>query len=216
MKKFPTIYLVRHAQTKWNVERRKQGEKNSKITEEGKKQINELARNLKTIKIDYLLTSPLKRSFKTATEIGKITGLKPVIENELRECSFGKCEGMTNEELRQTYPYIYASKISTPWEHRWPEGESYADLKIRVDNFLTNFYQNMEESLLKNYLLVAHSMINKVIIGSLLKLDPKIILEIDQPHEVIYKIEPERDLQYRSVSSSQWLPGYIKKGKKYG
>ena len=49
-----TIYLTRHGQTLWNLEKRLQGRGNSPLTEDGIERAKELRDRLKNIHIDYL------------------------------------------------------------------------------------------------------------------------------------------------------------------
>ncbi|CEK30117.1 phosphoglycerate mutase family protein [[Clostridium] sordellii] len=60
------IYITRHGQTQWNIEDRIQGSQNSNLTEQGKQDALNLGDKLRYTKIDYIYTSPLKRTYNTA------------------------------------------------------------------------------------------------------------------------------------------------------
>ena len=60
------IYIVRHGETDWNKELRRQGRKDIELNEKGEKQAHEIKEKFKNINFDICYTSPLKRARKTA------------------------------------------------------------------------------------------------------------------------------------------------------
>lgn len=60
------IYLVRHGETEWNIEKRLQGWQDSNLTEKGIEDANALHDHLIDIKFDAIYSSSSKRAFKTA------------------------------------------------------------------------------------------------------------------------------------------------------
>jgi len=60
------IILVRHGETKWNVEEVFRGRIDVELNETGIKQAELLGRYLSKRKIDAIYSSPLKRAVKTA------------------------------------------------------------------------------------------------------------------------------------------------------
>ena len=63
------IYLTRHGQTLWNIEKRLQGRDNSPLTEEGIERAAELRDRIKDIHIDIIYSSPIERALTTANII---------------------------------------------------------------------------------------------------------------------------------------------------
>ena len=55
---FMNLYVVRHGQTDWNIERRLQGTSNVPLNDTGIKQAQNLAETLKNIDIDFIFSSP--------------------------------------------------------------------------------------------------------------------------------------------------------------
>ena len=53
------IYLTRHGQTLWNIEKRLQGRGNSPLTEQGIERAKELRDRIKYIHIDIKYSSPI-------------------------------------------------------------------------------------------------------------------------------------------------------------
>ena len=61
-----TVYVTRHGETEWNVEKRMQGRKNSALTENGMLQAKQLGDRMKDLPIDAIYSSPSERTLHTA------------------------------------------------------------------------------------------------------------------------------------------------------
>ena len=92
------IYVVRHGQTDYNINGLFQGRKDIPLNSAGIKQAEETAQKFKNIPVDIILVSPLTRAKETAKYISNVTGIKPVIEQDLIERNFGDMEGKPNRE----------------------------------------------------------------------------------------------------------------------
>ena len=92
------IYVVRHGQTDYNINGLFQGRKDIPLNSVGIKQAEETAQKFKNIPVDIILVSPLTRAKETAKYISNVTGIKPVIEQDLIERNFGDMEGKPNRE----------------------------------------------------------------------------------------------------------------------
>ena len=68
------IILVRHGETKWNIEGRYQGQEDTELSERGLEQGRLLAQGLKDVPIDVFVSSPLKRSVMTASFWAELHG----------------------------------------------------------------------------------------------------------------------------------------------
>ena len=60
------IYLLRHAETKYNEEGLMQGRENTLLSRKGMKKSEEVRDKLKDLKIDVCFSSPLLRTMQTA------------------------------------------------------------------------------------------------------------------------------------------------------
>ena len=92
------IYVVRHGQTDYNINGLFQGRKDIPLNSVGIKQAEETAQKFKNISVDIILVSPLTRAKETAKYISNVTGVKPIIEQDLIERNFGDMEGKPNRE----------------------------------------------------------------------------------------------------------------------
>lgn len=195
-----SIYIARHGETKWNLERRLQGVLDSPLTDAGVKQAKTLARFFASFPIQALFTSMLGRAAMTASIIGRKINLTPILCEEIRECSFGDLAGLTAAEINERYPELKAKKAWQRWEYRFPGGESYQDVFKRVSSFVE---QRLNACAGEVILVVAHEMVNRTLIGALTDLPPTTIMGVKQPHCVVYRREIEfkqETVSYRDVS----------------
>lgn len=70
-----TIYITRHGQTQWNVEKRMQGRQDSPLTEQGMRQAMWLRDALKHVDFDAMYASPSPRARRTAEILLKASRL---------------------------------------------------------------------------------------------------------------------------------------------
>lgn len=158
-----TVYLTRHGQTLWNIDRRLQGTGNSKLTELGINQAKSLRDRLKDIDIDVIYTSPLERAFETAKILKGDKEIKIINKNELREISFGEYEGSTEIELLKQGRGEEIKKIfNGDIKVKSPGGESLEELYHRISSGIEEIL-NIEDG--KNILIVSHGMSLRVIIN---------------------------------------------------
>jgi 2,3-bisphosphoglycerate-dependent phosphoglycerate mutase len=106
-KNYCTLYIVRHGQTEWNVEKRIQGHTNSKLTTEGIKQARATADKLKPIQFDAVFSSDLLRAHDTAKILLLERKLAIITTKALRERSFGNLEGKLSADVQTELQYIF-------------------------------------------------------------------------------------------------------------
>ena len=128
------IYLVRHGETDWNLAKRIQGTTDTELNETGILQAKQLADKLLSEKIQpaAVYTSPLKRAHTTAKVVAEIFGLSAISHPGLKELDFGKWEGLTWDQVRETYPADYECWHKDRRYQHPTEGESYQELLDRV------------------------------------------------------------------------------------
>lgn len=96
-----TLYIVRHGQTQWNVERRIQGHGDSPLTELGIQQAKELGELLHDVHFDVVFSSDSLRAKRTAEMVVLERELEVVTTELLRERAFGRYEGKQIENLKK-------------------------------------------------------------------------------------------------------------------
>ena len=136
-------YFV-HGTTTDNEKDVSSGWSDVELSEKGIKQSIELRAPTKGKKFDVVFCSDLKRAVDSA----KLTWKDEILiipDKRLRECNYGKFNGKP-------------SKIVEPMQEkyivkRFPEGESYEDVKVRVADFLKFLKENYDG---KSIAIVAH------------------------------------------------------------
>ena len=93
------LILIRHTTTPWNREGRVQGRTDIELDEGGRHEAGELAKVLAPLGIERIISSDLKRASQTAEIIARDLKLRHVLDERLRECSFGELEGTTKDEM---------------------------------------------------------------------------------------------------------------------
>ncbi len=139
----PLFYFVRHGETDWNSERRLQGQLDLPLNDVGRRQSAQCGSTLRGLiaarrkaPADFaFISSPLSRARETMEILRSGLGLPRegyAIEPRLAELSFGCWEGLTYAQVRALDHWALAVRERDKWNFTAPEGESYAELLVRV------------------------------------------------------------------------------------
>jgi len=190
MKKLPSIILVRHGQTKWNVEGRYQGRLNSDLTEKGKEQAKENASKIaKVLELNEpfkIFSSPLGRAKESCHIICDELGIdknKIIFDERISEFNYGIFEGQTKDECREKYPEVLEEREANKWSYQIEDGESY----ILVTKRLKSWLESVADE--KVVVMVAHEMVNRALRGIYCDLDSTSMLELRQANDLVLKLE---------------------------
>jgi len=118
------LIMVRHGQTVWNLEGKRQGYLDSPLTEKGLAQAKALARRFGRLSFRVLYSSDLGRAYQTAKIISEVTGHEIITDSRLRERNLGIFQGLKADEIRDRYPEEYRLHRSLGPDYVIPEGES--------------------------------------------------------------------------------------------
>ena len=161
------IIIARHGQTEWNVEEVFRGRIDIGLDETGLKQAELLAEYLSNKKIETVYSSPLQRALKTAEAIASRHDLEVETTSGLIDFDFGKWQGLSLQEVRDRYPELYKEWATNPHLVKIPDGESLGAVTERAMIVLEEVIARYEGTVV----LVAHRVVNKVLICALLGLD---------------------------------------------
>ena len=141
-----------------------QGHLNGELTPLGEEQAELVAERLKTVPIDLILSSDLKRAHNTALTIAKEHPHPVVTLTDLRERSWGVFDGKPLDD------YYKALKESGVDHHDFvpDKGEGLHHLKLRAARFISDWSERMSG---KTTLIVAHHSMNKMLMSCLLNRD---------------------------------------------
>ena len=128
------IWLARHGETAYNVERRFQGQTAVPLNERGREQAHELAAAVVASGIDFvsLWCSPLARARETADVVAAATGLEVVEDPRLMETATGDWTDRLFADVEREDPEGYAAYHATDPDFAFPGGESLEDQQERV------------------------------------------------------------------------------------
>ncbi len=94
-----TVLLVRHGQTTWNRERRRQGREDTPLDEVGAQQAVALGEELADTHIDLAFSSPLSRARCTAAAVLVGRPIELRIDERLLEFDYGSMSGTVRGEV---------------------------------------------------------------------------------------------------------------------
>jgi phosphoserine phosphatase len=128
------LILVRHGQTDANRNHVLQGQSDGALNAMGLQQAEALARQLKDVQIDQIISSPLRRAQGTATAIARYHNLPVMTEELLREWNCGLLDGVPAEVFRKEL-----QKTVGPLSSFRPEGgETLLEVRQRAAKFLSH------------------------------------------------------------------------------
>ncbi|MEA2064798.1 MAG: class I tRNA ligase family protein [Patescibacteria group bacterium] len=147
------LIMARHGKTDWNEKGIMQGQFDIPMNKLGEKTTFKLRDKFKNEKIDLIITSPLKRAKKTA-EILNVNGVKIIEDDRLKEHYYGELQGKKRADVLKEDPNIkILEKNNATFWMEIPGGESYEDVRKRVNNFIEDMKKKYAG---KTILVVSH------------------------------------------------------------
>lgn len=179
------LFLVRHGQTRWNLEHRLHGQLDAPLTDDGIRQAKSVAERLTDHGITTVCSSPLGRALRTAVIIADRIGADLVEVPELAEVHHGDMAGLTWEEVDQRFPTAREERAANRYGWAFPGGESYAQAKARARRALSSC--GWASSGVP--LLVTHEMIGRMLRADLRGLTASSALSLRHPYDVVFEID---------------------------
>ena len=151
------IYIVRHGLTEWNKLKKLQGAADVPLAKEGILLAEKTGEALRNVKFDICFTSPLSRAKQTAEYVLGKRDVPIIPDKRIQEMSFGEFEGLCCREEGWNIPDPgFRNFFNAPEVYQPPKGgESFEEVRARLNNFLEELYQK-EELQDKNVLLSTH------------------------------------------------------------
>ena len=195
---YPTIYLIRHGQTKWNLEGRYQGQKDSPLTQKGKEQARlnalKLKNNIDNLDEVKIFSSPLGRAKNTSFIICDELNIdrdKIIFDKRIEEFDYGIFEGKLKSFCQKEYADIFQAREADKWWYQIEGGESYEIVTNRLKLWLDEVRDE------KVIVVVAHEMINRALRGLYFNLEHNKTLKLHQPNELMLLLKGSEE---RSVT----------------
>lgn len=146
-----------------------------------------------------LWTSTLRRTKETAQFIehytidhtwdngdtGEWVQFRPMARRNLDELYAGTCDGMTYKEIEEVFPEEFARRQDDKLAYRYPRGESYMDVTLRLEPLAQEMERTREP-----VLIVGHQGILRILYAYFMGLDRKEAPYVNIPLNNVIELTP--------------------------
>lgn len=150
------IHFLRHGETEANDREQFQGHDDTPLTEAGKQNLRDVAKEIENYEYDIIFSSSLKRALDTSKLLAQQLRTDIRIDPKLKEICYGDWEGKEKDALRDHDVWKQRKQdkynFTHPGAYNGVEGQSYADIFERV----TTFCRQLAESDYELVLVVTH------------------------------------------------------------
>jgi broad specificity phosphatase PhoE len=161
-----TLYLVRHGESEANAAHIFAGQTDSPLTAKGREQAATVARALRSIAFDRIVTSTLSRTKDTAAQIAVGRGVPVETYADLNEIDLGEAQGKPFDEMRGLPNYDGDGFT------RWPGGESLDQVVSRAMRVIDRL---VALSPGKTVCVVGHGGVTRILVSGFMGVLPKLI-----------------------------------------
>jgi broad specificity phosphatase PhoE len=182
------MYLVRHGETEFNIQRRLQGRFDSPLTPKGVDQAKAIGRHLRTLveqPEDWIIeSSPLGRTVRTAEIIKAEIGISSdvITDHRLREVSMGSWDGLRPEEIEKRWPGTLGPSTRLNWVDGCPDGESLQAAMARLSDWLEAVADE------RNRIVVSHGISGSLIRGIYANRPQHEMLRLPVPQDSFFEL----------------------------
>lgn len=145
-----TVFIFRHGETDWNLQRRLQGNTDIPLNQTGRSQAAKLTDFFRLNPVDIFLSSDLSRARETAEIAKGELDVSVVLDPGLRETNLGQAEGLTHPEIIERFgAHAWEAwyDIGPNGGHfRFPGGETKTEHLQRVLGSLERFLRETNHS----------------------------------------------------------------------
>jgi broad specificity phosphatase PhoE len=180
------LYLMRHGETDWNIERRCQGFTDSPLNGAGLRQAESIARHLSKMRLAAIYSSTLSRAFETARTIAKYHDAAVHATDDLRELNQGEFEGLTITDLVTQHGDFLQKWFRNPADLKLPGGESLREMQARAWSALERIVEKHSDG---DVAVVSHNLCNSALLCRIMKLELADFRRIQQDVAAINVVE---------------------------
>jgi 2,3-bisphosphoglycerate-dependent phosphoglycerate mutase len=176
----PSLVLVRHGESLWNLENRFTGWVDVPLTDRGREEARQAAERLRDLRFDVAYTSVLSRAQETLDIMLEVLGQRPPVIRDaaLNERHYGELQGLNKKRTAERYGDEQVHLWRRSYDVPPPGGEA-----------------------LKNVLVVAHGNSNRSIVMKLDGLSKEQVLQLNLGTGVplVYEMSPEGEVLAREI-----------------
>jgi alpha-ribazole phosphatase len=173
------VWLIRHGEPAEESKNRCYGSLDIGLSEKGRRQMKEVSGHLKNEAASAIYTSPSSRARESASILTSSQSCSIEIVADFREMDFGAFEGLTYDEIAARYPDLYRQWMETPTEIRFPNGETFTEMRTRV---LRAFEEILSEREGQTVMIVSHGGVNRILIAWALQMPGSNIFRLAQDY----------------------------------
>ncbi|MEM9008493.1 MAG: histidine phosphatase family protein [Cyanobacteria bacterium P01_F01_bin.86] len=175
------VIIVRHGQSTYNLKKLIQGQIDvSTLTDLGIAQAKQVGEALTGIAFDHVYASPLKRAAQTAATIVEVLQAEipsipaPETVDTIKEIDLPIWEGLSFEEAKAQNPEIFDAWYHDPANCNMTleDGTEFYPVRSLYDRAAQFWQDTLPKHPGQTILIVAHSAINRALIGTALGLGP--------------------------------------------
>lgn len=203
----PTLILIRHGESQWNLENRFTGWVDVELSPKGIQEAEAAGKKIAPYKIDKAYTSVLKRAINTldlAMKCAGKTGVPVTRDKALNERHYGALQGLNKAETAKKYGdeqvHIWRRSYDIPppadKTDMNPEGitESLKDTAARTLPYFREYVmKDLKDG--KNVIIAAHGNSLRSIVMELDKMTKEQVLELNIPTATPIVYEFDKDLK---------------------
>lgn len=198
----PTLVLIRHGQSLWNLENRFTGWVDVPLTEQGRAEAKRAGELIKDLTFDVAYTSALTRAQETLEIILTTTGKRPPVirDQALNERHYGDLQGLNKADTAKRYGEEQVKIWRRSFDVPPPNGES---LELTAKRTLPFYDRAIGGDLRqgKNVLVVAHGNSNRSIVMKLDNLtgEQVVALELGTGVPLVYELTKELEVLKKDI-----------------
>jgi 2,3-bisphosphoglycerate-dependent phosphoglycerate mutase len=191
----PTLVIIRHGQSEWNLQNRFTGWVDVDLSPNGVNEAQKAGEKLDGYHFDYAFSSVLKRANRTMEivldKIGQ-ADLHMERNEALNERMYGELQGMNKDEARKEFGEEQVHIWRRSYDVPPPGGESLKDTRERVLPYFEKHIQPLIEED-KNIIITAHGNSLRALVMYLEKMTPEEILKTEIPTgtPIVYTLDPK-------------------------
>jgi broad specificity phosphatase PhoE len=177
------LYLVRHGQTQWNLDKRLQGSTDNVLNETGRRQAAELSQRLAAVKFVQVYSSGLRRAQETAAALAGTSAVTSL--PALNERSFGKFEGIFEDERSAPLFEEFGRRVGV-LDDNLDGGESLQSQSERVKSAVRQITSRHKSG---SVAIVAHGGVTPLVLSALLDIPvTEAVTRIKQANDEVYLV----------------------------
>ena len=200
------LWLVRHGQTDFSRENRFCGSIDPPLSDVGQRMAQALGEAHGKDPWDAIYCSPSTRAQQTVAPLAERAKVKPVLDEGLREISYGDWEGMKHDEARAKFPDAYAYWAQDTASRATPGGETAFMVASRAAPVIERIRREHPQG---RVLVVSHKATVRIMVCALLGMDVRLFRDrIGQPVCALarFEIKPQGQAMLTLLGDVSHLP----------